>query len=758
MSQHKEKRTLRPDNDDDDEDESEEREEPNDFLDDEAQEDNDDEVEAPVTERDRRMIEEARKQYGHENQARRMMRERLENSQDYVKHLDEVVERGEPMQAIDEDEDVIDLEKRLPEWDPDKNYPIYAVRCRPKKEIIIAQKIMFLWAKEKTRMMHIHSVYIPEEKKGILYIEAMNKRKLCDAVEGIRDIYINSCTELSSKQRAELLVSRTPENIAPNTYVRIKTGMYKGDFGIVVKQDGRDMKRVQVKLVPRFDIAEFQRVAHKKDKGEDGGDQSDDDDDGERKRAPKRILHLTKQLFNPNELGISDYVNEEEDDLGRVIVKFHGRTFCDGFIYKYFKNTQVQVQNVIPTDEELITFNTNNEMEAKGMIRATRYRTFKVGDKVIVDDETNKLNGKKAIVRKILKGNDVVISFTTQERGSKVKNEEFELIPDTSLRILFEVGDRVKVIGGKYKDQTGIIESISGEDIFIVTDETRSTIQVAEIDVENTTDVGREVTELGGYKVQDFVQLPGGAGMVLEVLANTNELLVLNDNNRIEKINPVAIQGVLTERRDLRCKDSERNFVSIGDKVTIVHGTYQDRSAIIKHIYKYTKVFLQCEGVIENGSYIVLSSRDIKGAHSIKAIRNERGRERDRERERDSGMNRYPSETQTMSKDNSEVGKIVVITSGPYKGYKGKVLSQQDDMYRIELRANQKIIKIESNKTKAFQNMTEEAEYGMATPAAHFPMTPAVGGSMVAPTPFTRGEVAATPMNHYSSYPLRTPG
>ncbi|ELP94325.1 transcription elongation factor SPT5, putative [Entamoeba invadens IP1] len=752
MSEHKTKRRLQNESSEEDENDDFRK---NAFIEDEAIEDDEDESEEmQMTEQQRKAEEEARQRYNQPNRARVQFLEKISDPKKYA----EMVEQRD----VEENEEVEpqEVEENLPERDYDKSFPVFAVKCRPGYETDIAMRVMKLWITNKDRPMHMFSVFVPVEKKGVLYVEALDKPKFVDACEGVRDIYVNTCTQLTDEQIKELLISRVPDNIEVNTYVRVATGDYKNDIGVVVQIE--ENKKIKVRLVPRFDIQKYQTIAKKKlelmkEEDEEGG--------GVKKRRFKvEGKNNTKQMFDPQKLGIADAVEEiKNDDMeGVTIYKFNGQTYYDGFVYKSFPVSSLQFNNIVPTDEELIQFNVGNEMQAKGKLRFGKTRNFKVGDLVTIINSDERVYGKKSKIVQS-EGEFVVVV------GNEIKDPLRMTFAD--VQIYFNSGDRVKVTDGMYKGETGIIDSLKDDEVFVLTDRKKALIVVSMIDIENTKEIGQQINELNGYSVNDFVQLSSGAGLVLEILADSNRLVILNDANQTIKIEPSLVQGKFPERRDARCKDCRRNFVSLGDKVKIVGGNYKGREATLIHIFQFSKVFLTCPGVLENNSYIVAQSKEIQGPNTL---HNAVVQRQDRRIERHDDRDKFQEPRSSRGLSFREMkGKKVTISEGIYKNYKGKIVNMKGNQFVIELDANQRNINLEQEQFKVLDNSnngTFQRSYGNFqqtpfTPSSNMmsntPSTPATPGRNVftpaTPAVQTPSQSAFTNVNQTPRFLAQTP-
>ena len=660
----------------DDDDESLEPQNP--FIDNEADEyDSDSEEPVPqeVAAAQRVAI------YSQPNKSRAAFAEKLNDPKQYAEQI-------EARQRYEEDaEEAVGEAVAAPLQDGDPR--LYSIRCRIGREEDVACRVRKKWTTPSAPEMAISSVVVPEKKKGVISVEAVSETKLVDALEGIRDLYLNTFKELPEQKMRELVTTRMPDLPELNTYVRVKGGKYKGDLGIVTQYVDGQPTYVWVKLVPRFDAKRFQEIARLLREQRRRG--KDEDEELARRRQRLEVGgHPEKQLFLARELGIEDVVETKVDeDDGVVKQTFDHKVFYDGLVYRRMKITTLETENVDVREDEVMLLHRNNEYEAKGKTRFNKRRVYQERDRVRMVSEDPVLHGKLARVLEVNGALDqLLIEFEDDHQGVLVNTND--------VQIVFETGDRVKVNGGVYAGETGVIECVRDNEALVYSDTKMSSIAVSLIDLVFTTEVSQPISELKGFKINDFIQMASSVGIVLGIHVDSGKLQVLNHLGQVERVDPAAVQGKYPEKRDVRCRDRNGNFVGLGDVVEITAGVHRGRQGRVAHIFQFDKIFVTCPGLLENNSYLVVSNRDIVGpnaTHRSTSLYDGKGRGERGEYRRDDRGGGLPSDMTFREMR----GKQVTILHGPHKNYTGKVTKVQGKQLVIVLNATGKTIKMEYN-------------------------------------------------------------
>ncbi|ONK75729.1 uncharacterized protein A4U43_C03F19930 [Asparagus officinalis] len=218
---------------------------------------------------------------------------------------------------------------------------IWKVKCMVGKEQQIVLSLMHKYAdlQRLGTKMDIISAFTLEHVKGYVYIEA---DKACDVVEackGFFNIYSTRMGLVPNTEIPHLLSIRNKACIlSKGTWVRMKSGNYKGDLGQVVDYD--DMrKKATIKLVPRIDL---QAIAKKF-----GGGVS-----------LKEAAVPSPRLISSHELEqFRSHIEIRRDrHSGECFEILDGLMLKDGYLYKKVSIASIVYWGVEPSKDELLKF------------------------------------------------------------------------------------------------------------------------------------------------------------------------------------------------------------------------------------------------------------------------------------------------------------------------------------------------------------------------------------------------------------------
>lgn len=154
---------------------------------------------------------------------------------------------------------------------------------------------------------------------------------------------------------------------------------------------------------------------------------------------------------------------------GRVIT-YNGEDFEDGYLVKDFRVTTLTTKDVNPTLEEITKFAAGTDNTdgidlsslAAGIKAASKASTFEMGD--VVEVFQGEQAGVHGTVESVINDIATIISSYSGLKGQSLE------IPVRSLRKRFKSGDHVKVINGRYKDDTGMVVRIVDDQVTILSD------------------------------------------------------------------------------------------------------------------------------------------------------------------------------------------------------------------------------------------------------------------------------------------------
>jgi transcription elongation factor SPT5 len=562
--------------------------------------------------------------------------------------------------------------------------------------------------------LQIFSIIARDGLKGYVYIEAHKPIHIAQAIEIAK---LNHCLYPGQAGKSLVLVplAEMPQVLQTTAasgssgsaaasaeipdigaWVRVKRGRYANDLAQVVDNaqdegsyDPTNLNtcNIRVKLLPRLNFTSSSS-ANSKD------------------RAPPR-------LFDPEEASRYGPVSKS-----RGFWIFGGETYRDGFLFKNIRLSSLVTGSVSPTPEELARFpdsdrpasdNYSGTPESIG----THDISLSPGDQVIVlEGEMKNLQAS-------------VDSLEWRPNPSTGRPEQFaHLLADAStglqgesarftikvsqLRKIFAVGAQVRIISGPHANEIGIVVAIDSGTKNVVVFASGSNQQfsvpagICALAQANSSGNGmeavkstsmtqsRNVARSNDYSLDDLVQFEvevggeEGVGVVIRILDAENSVAVFDSLGQIRNI-PCRSVGLVANYNESSVGSyafsaSGDSNLKQGDRVI-----EKNNGAFYKilHIYKSLAFVRPLSGAIPSGSaaIAVLPLDNVSKPRPVPAFR-------------------LPgtSVTNGPSPAGQMIGKSVTITGGPQKGYVGFVKQISDNLARVELHTNGKIISVSVDK------------------------------------------------------------
>lgn len=574
---------------------------------------------------------------------------------------------------------------------PSINDPaIFAIRCSPGREKDLVRR---LYEKKRTlarsgRPLDILTVFQRDAFKGYIYIEAKKPEAIERALTGMVNIYAKQRIIVPVSEYPDLLkqVKSSDVEIVPGIYVRISRGKYKGDLAIVDNLSENGLE-VRCKLVPRLDY----------------GKNDEFDSNGRRVKLKSRPM---QRLFNEQEARMYD---AEHLQPGRGVRSFiyRGEEYVEGFLMKDFKLQFIQTKDVQPKLEDLDRFQTGNTDEdgldlaavaasLKGKsLEGDSSNAFQPGDKVEVR------RGEQAkTVGKVLNVSLNEVQIIVLDSGDRQFVNQELTVPATDLRKVFASGDHVKVIDGVHTDETGLVIKIDGDSVVFLSDQTKQDVRVFANYLIKATDSSSTTDSVNSkYDIKDLVQLNASTvGVIVKSEKGLFELLTADSRSITVKLTGIASKLNLT-RREQVATDRNGLTIKVGDTVKEFGGDKR-KEGVVLHIYK-NFIFVESHEIQENLGIFVTNALNV-GTISTK----------------NSMISKSLGPDLTSMNPNAKLqtpliapgikGKVggrdkllymdVIINNGNHKGLMGKVVETDDMDARIELHTKAKKVKV--NKTK----------------------------------------------------------
>ena len=289
---------------------------------------------------------------------------------------------------------------------------------------------------------------------GLVFVEARQAAAVLDAVMGIVGVFISHAPQLVplEEMTALLKIRKKEVNFQEGMWVRMKRGKYAGDLALVHDTEQITNGVVTIKFVPRIDLTPVDKQRQVRAvTGRSGGP-----------RPPQRL-----------------FVYDDVRKVHRGAVKHSGRNsytydndeFVEGYGFRDVKFNMISTEDVNPTLEEVSKFQGEEnsgaiKFDLSAIADANRNLTVSVlfpGDRVeVYEGEQSGLRGTVETVTA-----DVI---TIKAEGGDIQGQIVE-VPSKSVRKSFEVGEHVKVLGGKNRNATGMVVEIKGDVVTIMSDQ-----------------------------------------------------------------------------------------------------------------------------------------------------------------------------------------------------------------------------------------------------------------------------------------------
>lgn len=663
---------------------------------------------------------------------------------------------------------------------------LFAVRVKAGKErevvVCVLQKAAM--KRKEGKPLPIYSIVSQDYLGGMVYVEAYKENHVKMALENIRNVYQKKVTlvPLQEMESAVSVEKRTSGGLKPGGWARVKSGRYAGDLARVLSLRSTSAQAV-VQLVPRLDYEELAGYMDESNRGTNDGDVLNQN--GENLSRKKRNNRSTKRARPPQKLfqrseaqGHNLFVREVADKQGILKdTELHGHKlelcckmfFADGYLIKTLSTRFLKPDEEPALDEinSWIAGGRTDTARREDLQKAVELapaseesadraaNKFAAGDPVYLIDTD--LTNSEAKVKGVTPAGFITIGdIRDPTDGSRLKDESIDMRP-SQLRKNFKSGDHVRVCVGQHTGETGMVSHVDGGICTIFTDVSREEIQVFLRDVTSATEVSGATQTLGGYSVNDLVDLESTVGVITHV--NKDTLEVITPGGTVERPNARQlrlpdIRRKINDRRatavDIRWRE-----IKLNDMVEIATGPAAGQSGSVLHIHR-GNLFVRISGLQRHGGLRCVKSEQCRVYGSSSTNESISGTTSQNATGINGGGQMAPlgapmspgqfptstisirNRTNVPKNQKDLVDKMVRIDSGVYKHYRGRVKDTTDLTARIELEANSKTV---TEKKENIKEEGEEAKYGSTraappggmTPSrtpAHGGITPAHGGGI----------------------------
>eukprot|EP01135_Chromosphaera_perkinsii_P005299 Nk52_evm7s335 gene=Nk52_evmTU7s335 len=581
---------------------------------------------------------------------------------------------------------------------------LWLVKCQIGRERAAVFALMRKYIEKESAgtPLQVKSFSAPQHVKGYIYVEAHKQSHVKAAIQGLQVLSLGQWKQdiVPIREMPEVFaVNKKVVTLEPNSWVRVKRGVYKEDVGQVVSMEETG-NTATIKLVPRIDFDNIKRMGNPGEK---------------RKKGKGRPA---QKMFNVAEIRALD------GDVTRIdgIYDFYDNNrYKDGYLFKAFPLNALICEGVKPSIDELQRFQNSAEgdMDMAGSLGAgTGQVVYTKGDSVeVVEGELTNLTG---IVEKV-DGETITVlpkHEDLQELGDALQFQRRQL------RKFFKMGDHVKVINGLHNGETGLVVRIDDGVVIFFSDVALKEVKVFSKDLQLTTEVASGVDSLGQYELHDLVQLDAhSVACIVKVEKDTFKALDQHGN-----VKTVRLQEIVRKKNSkfAASMDRDHNNIQVDDVVSVADGPHKGRQGQVKHMYR-SFVFLYSRDMVENSGIFVCRNRNLQvvgGKGGRKIVPSE-----------GSGMGHkpfvpasprlsspaHPSQGGPMqapqrmgapglgrgrgrNRDDRLLSQTVTITGGPYKGYIGIVKDATETTARVELHTKSKTITVDRTKLNFTEN------------------------------------------------------
>ena len=546
--------------------------------------------------------------------------------------------------------------------------------------------------------INIFSASALDKFPGHIFVEAHRDFHVKDAIKGLKNLNINTVKIIPVKEVTQIFQpdpTKQP-SLEVGQFVRLKKGLYAGDLAMVVGSD-ESYRRIKIKMVPRLYSGSY------------NDEVTEQEGEGEKMRPPKRF-------FNYDEFPSAKPAGR---DPHIQVYSYDGNRFENGLLIKTMWLKNLETKNVIPTLEETETFR--------------RAENTKEGREEVMDRAKRAIEESKKHVKHLEKGDKVQIvqgdlkgltGLVTEVNEDHVKvlpdvdlmNEPVQYMPNELTKV-FEIGDHVEILSGKFKGVSGSIIQLRENVAHIISEDNKDEMQVLLSDIKYSANVvasqrGKRntTTEL---KKHDLVILNDNrtVGILISVLRDG--LLLLDTEGAVRSIKKIQVLNKLNPKGHV--KNSYGQDLYAGCTVRVNEGAQKGNpkisnflgiSAIVKQVYS-SKLFLFDRSRQQNSGIFVehMNNCHFLGASSFDNTRMlarfnnpilQRVQE-DQMMNTQNPLDDKPIQSRRQDPKSRRIGligKVKEITKGVYKGYSGMIQSLTENKVRVELQAKNKCITV----------------------------------------------------------------
>ncbi|KAI0986284.1 hypothetical protein GJ496_008007, partial [Pomphorhynchus laevis] len=420
---------------------------------------------------------------------------------------------------------------------------LWSIKCKIGEEKATALFLMrkFISLQTSANPLQIKSVVVKDGTKGYIYIEAYKRAHVKQAIQNIDSLKRGQYKQemVSLREMTDVLkVVKEADDVAPDSWVRLRRGIYKDDLALVISAD-TIQNTITLKLIPRIDYQKKRGIFKT----------AEDKVPIQNKRRMTMFKRPPAKLFDIDAIRAVGGDPSVENEY----ITFEGNTYTrDGFLVKSFPINKVVMTGVTPSLQELEKFEVstgNKDLDVDNVLigrlahSGVQAQSFAPGDVVEVKDgELAHLLGTVTCIT------DDRVHIITKHDDLK---EPLEFAADELFKY-FKEGDHVKVISGQHEGETGIvIRAQSNDQIAIVlSDLTMQEMKVLYRHIQRCADVATGVDAYGQFEWGNMVLIDP------KTVGHLSRLAILK-----KRPNQFALST-----------DANNNRLTVGDTVKVIQG------------------------------------------------------------------------------------------------------------------------------------------------------------------------------------------
>lgn len=578
--------------------------------------------------------------------------------------------------------------------------------------------------------LHIFSAHCVEGDKGRIYVEARKESHVRTALASIP--FVRTMYKLLKRtEMPRVVVAPQKAELQEGQWVRIRNGIYRDDLAQVWARSEHSSDHAFVRIVPRISKEQYSNTPNS---GKRGRAQRSSMRPPPAPFRPELVEDKSTIIVNGEGSRVSTGGDSENAEIADELT-WSGMNFKSGLLVKEFRISGLHTSNVTPTQEEIGRFKRavssfQKSLQSRSGTAALAENELDNFDAVAEANRTkggaSKVNFAKGDHVQVTRGEyvsvtGIVVSSTginldlRPDHPEAVLGKRLITVPTNLVRKYFAPGVHVKILGGVYTGETGVITAVNGDEATIYSDVVHKEIRANMSELQIAFSTGSGNTALGSYHLFDLVQIGESVGVIVDV--EREGFQILGENGQSKYV-PLAEVGQRRNVSRASISDAHGHNVNLGETVRILEGSYKDVTGLLKHVSR-TTVFIQCANatVRENRGLVCLRKQHIASVvdrSTAPAVGGPQGHNGNNNGAMGppGGAGRGQPNINARRIDPSLNRKEVTVIRGQWKGYRGIIKTASDREYTILLSTGSRTVKVPKGDVKAADAVANGASSG----------------------------------------------